>query len=106
MLVCESAAKPKASGLPRLLHASLTRVRLHEITDFAAFAAPITTRRDPLRLVASSTAGGGMEPHSRILTYLGRETRRRCVMGRYLLLWLLGIPIPILILIWAFGGLT
>jgi bacteriorhodopsin len=26
-------------------------------------------------------------------------------MGRYLLLWLLGVPIPILILIWAFGGL-
>jgi len=26
-------------------------------------------------------------------------------MGRYVLLWLLGIPIPILILIWAFGGL-
>ena len=25
-------------------------------------------------------------------------------MGRYLLLWLLGVPIPILILIWAFGG--
>jgi hypothetical protein len=27
-------------------------------------------------------------------------------MGRYLLLWLLGIPIPVLILIWAFGGLN
>ena len=26
-------------------------------------------------------------------------------MGRYLLLWPLGVPIPILILIWAFGGL-
>jgi hypothetical protein len=26
-------------------------------------------------------------------------------MGRYLLLWLLGVPIPILMLIWAFGGL-
>jgi len=26
-------------------------------------------------------------------------------MGRYVLLWLLGVPIPILILIWAFGGL-
>lgn len=26
-------------------------------------------------------------------------------MGRYLLLWLLGIPIPVLLLIWAFGGL-
>jgi hypothetical protein len=27
-------------------------------------------------------------------------------MGRYLLLWLLGVPIPILLLIWAFGGLN
>ncbi len=27
-------------------------------------------------------------------------------MGRYLLLWLLGVPIPILVLIWAFGGLN
>jgi hypothetical protein len=27
------------------------------------------------------------------------------VMGRYALLWLLGVPIPILVLIWAFGGL-
>jgi hypothetical protein len=26
-------------------------------------------------------------------------------MGRYVLLWLLGVPIPILILIWALGGL-
>jgi len=26
-------------------------------------------------------------------------------MGRYMLLWLLGVPIPILLLVWAFGGL-
>jgi hypothetical protein len=26
-------------------------------------------------------------------------------MGRYLLLWMLGIPLPILALIWVFGGL-
>jgi len=26
-------------------------------------------------------------------------------MGRHLLLWLLGVPIPILVLIWALGGL-
>ena len=26
-------------------------------------------------------------------------------MGRYLLLWLLGVPIPIFLLIWALGGL-
>jgi hypothetical protein len=31
--------------------------------------------------------------------------RRGYPMGRYLLLWLLGVPIPILLLIWAFGGL-
>ncbi len=27
------------------------------------------------------------------------------IMGRYLLLWLVGIPLPILALIWIFGGL-
>jgi hypothetical protein len=31
--------------------------------------------------------------------------RMRGIMGRYLLLWLLGIPLPILLLIWVFGGL-
>jgi hypothetical protein len=30
---------------------------------------------------------------------------RDIAMGRYLLLWLLGIPLPILLLIWVFGGL-
>ena len=27
------------------------------------------------------------------------------LMGRYLLLWMLGVPLPILVLIYAFGGL-
>jgi hypothetical protein len=27
-------------------------------------------------------------------------------MGRYFLLWMLGVPLPILLLIWAFGGLN
>jgi hypothetical protein len=34
-------------------------------------------------------------------------TKRRTeetLMGRYLLLWLIGIPLPILALIWVFGG--
>jgi hypothetical protein len=30
---------------------------------------------------------------------------RRLKMGRGLLLWLIGIPIPIILLIWLFGGL-
>src|SRR5262249_59052356 len=36
---------------------------------------------------------------------VGPITGRRMKMGRYLLLWLLGVPIPILLLILAFGGL-
>jgi hypothetical protein len=35
----------------------------------------------------------------------GEEKRGEKTMGRYALLWLLGVPIPILLLIWAFGGL-
>jgi hypothetical protein len=27
------------------------------------------------------------------------------VMGRYALLWMIGVPLPILVLIWFFGGL-
>jgi hypothetical protein len=31
---------------------------------------------------------------------------RRSPMGRGLLLWLIGIPLPIILLIWLFGGLS
>jgi hypothetical protein len=34
-----------------------------------------------------------------------REQREQ-TMGRYLLLFLLGVPLPILVLIWLFGGLN
>jgi hypothetical protein len=34
-----------------------------------------------------------------------RNQEGATAMGRYLLLWLLGIPLPILALIWIFGGL-
>jgi hypothetical protein len=37
---------------------------------------------------------------------VGQRTEWERRMGRYLLLWLLGVPIPILLLIWAFGGLN
>jgi hypothetical protein len=33
------------------------------------------------------------------------EATQEDVMGRGLLLWLLGIPIPIILLIWLLGGL-
>jgi len=34
-----------------------------------------------------------------------KEVKQEDVMGRGLLLWLLGIPIPIIILVWVLGGL-
>jgi hypothetical protein len=30
----------------------------------------------------------------------------RMTMGRGLLLWLIGIPLPIILIIWLFGGLS
>ena len=33
------------------------------------------------------------------------EVKQEDVMGRGLLLWLLGVPIPAIILIWVLGGL-
>lgn len=48
-----------------------------------------------------------MELKSRRDVGLGsKQTRRRQAMGRGLLLWLIGIPIPIILLIWLFGGLS
>jgi hypothetical protein len=34
------------------------------------------------------------------------HARMEAIMGRGLLLWLIGIPLPIILLIWAFGGLS
>ena len=36
---------------------------------------------------------------------LNANTRRATAMGRYALLWLIGVPLPILFLIYIFGGL-
>jgi hypothetical protein len=47
------------------------------------------------------------EPRAIPANSLANATNNRGTtdMGRYLLLWLLGIPIPLLLLIWVFGGL-
>ncbi len=38
--------------------------------------------------------------------HLGSEERWELTMGRYALLWMLGVPIPVLLLIYFFGGLN
>ena len=62
-------------------------------TWWARFALP-TLRHSP----------PGTPPHLHALMP-HRSMMEEFIMGRYLLLWLLGVPIPILVLIYAFGGL-
>jgi hypothetical protein len=42
----------------------------------------------------------------RVVAASGSEEQWELTMGRYALLWLLGVPIPILLLIYLFGGLN
>jgi hypothetical protein len=35
-----------------------------------------------------------------------QQKKWRRTMGRGLLLWLIGIPLPIILIIWLFGGLS
>ena len=48
------------------------------------------------------------ELHSSVTHYCAIKIKDRwsSIMGRYLLLWMLGIPLPILALIYMFGGLN
>jgi hypothetical protein len=60
----------------------------------------------PRALWAEAAGWGreGQEPKFRACAYQP-DPRTEMKMGRYLLLWFLGVPIPILLLIWVFGGL-
>src|SRR5665213_694680 len=60
-----------------------------------------TTSRELFR----SDCNGMREPHVPSRVPFPTYQEGATVMGRYLLLWLLGIPLPILVLIWIFGGL-
>jgi hypothetical protein len=66
---------------------------------------PNSTKSDAASAVKPPGVNGGMEPQPR-LRVIKPTKPMEDVMGRYLLLWLIGVPIPILILIWAFGGLS
>ena len=59
----------------------------------------------PFRFAADGKIVGTLCSHASSHSERTRTTNEGPIMGRYLLLWLLGIPIPILVLIWLFGGL-
>ena len=46
-----------------------------------------------------------VEPSFRARVLVAVKIEEEATMGRGLLLWLIGIPIPIILLIWLFGGL-
>jgi hypothetical protein len=46
-----------------------------------------------------------MEQNDQVRIPVAQNATEERIMGRYLLLWLLGIPLPILLLIWVIGGL-
>jgi hypothetical protein len=50
-------------------------------------------------------ARSGTNLRSRELRRINWPVTGGAFMGRYLLLWLIGVPLPILVLIYAFGGL-
>jgi hypothetical protein len=59
--------------------------------------------------VAHSDMGGTADDVARCRVdgrHRCRSSIRRLTMGRGLLLWLIGIPLPIILLIWLFGGLS
>jgi hypothetical protein len=100
---------PHARGCASLLRASTLRT-----CHFAREAAPPDRSTSHCRSDTSSNA-----PPNHDLHRLDRETGRTVStperyptdeslevnMGRGLLLWLIGIPIPIIILVWLLGGL-
>jgi hypothetical protein len=69
---------------------------------------PMKSVRHPLGLPRNDRGGrgltGAMELKLRADVGL-RSYQQEEIMGRGLLLWLIGIPIPIILLIWLFGGL-
>jgi hypothetical protein len=90
----------------------LTPLQAALANDFDHFD-PNRVRRTPPRPVkqlAICSIFNGLTASTKGIWNLARPDvflprRGEPTMGRYLLLWLLGIPIPILVLIWMFGGL-
>jgi|GraSoiStandDraft_49_1057285.scaffolds.fasta_scaffold152297_2 hypothetical protein len=64
--------------------------------------------RHPLSLPRNDRGGRGLTRamELKLRADVGLRTyQQEGIMGRGLLLWLIGIPIPIILLIWLFGGL-
>lgn len=65
------------------------------------------SRGGELRTVTRGKANSGLfrlEPNRSHQSWGAATLSRRSAMGRAMLLWIIGIPIPIILLIWLLGG--
>jgi hypothetical protein len=96
---------------------SATRPSLRRETRHIMPALPLTTRRAPGRKAGEFGSAAGTDSRTEtdasakelsfknaVILPFGTGNAE-AVMGRGILLWLLGIPLPIILLIWVFGGL-
>lgn len=63
-----------------------------------------SARNRPFSARTGAFATGNRQPDRAFNTR--QKTVWRLEMGRGLLLWLIGIPLPIILVIWLFGGLS
>jgi hypothetical protein len=75
----------------RQVHTSQLNVRRVRLVPVLAGLRPHTSNEEPF-----------LRTHVVTSDHLRPEEKN---MGRGLLLWLIGIPLPIILLIWLFGGL-
>ena len=67
--------------------------------------APDADRACCARLCTNAKSRAAVELSFKADVLVAVEIAEEANMGRGLLLWLIGIPIPIILLIWLFGGL-
>jgi hypothetical protein len=95
-------------------HDTVSRIHAFQASAFSHSAIspkPANRAGGPRNIAAvrRHTTRTGTRSHGTISTpyrcYCVHEATNEDVMGRGLLLWLLGIPLPIILLIWVLGGL-
>ena len=61
---------------------------------------------EPVDPTASFEGTGSGTKRKNFLLFMRSSSQQEDGMGRGLLLWLIGVPIPIILLIWFLGGLS
>jgi hypothetical protein len=93
---------PQEGGGGSISNASATRRDRN--AERRLWAARIARRKAPDRDLQQSGLLFRLEPDRSHQSWGAATLSRRSLMGRAMLLWIIGIPIPIILLIWLLGG--